>query len=1254
VFSVAKRIDFIFDDLQRVENSRAGGDKHMPVAAPQQPRATSFVASCATFNDSMPRDRALEFGLEGRPFTVAARRDINERALDPDLLVVTPDGHLRRFIPTNTEAAAWREESFALPELAGAVIVGVRASEMDPRAGDEQLAVTISAVTPQGQPLFLIVQRMADGWRRLTPPPGPGRPDEIAHMLAMSLDSGFAGLAGGKIMAFYACVNRRGLSLLSYGFDNRGGTSFLATMSVGQGVDRLVGLRDGNCANVRWEEDGALSLSVGQINPREVYSPIIGVRFEPPRARVRLPIGRPQDASGVRPLVDSLQLCHGVLVRDTDGLLAFVSIDEQGGFGEATRLNGEAKGPARIAETATALGDDGQVHLFATDDAGGLWHAEWSQADGPEALVWTATGHKVRWPSAPPRIAGPPRVFVERAGGHGVDQISRASDGDWVREGVAIGGATMESEPTAVHAIQVSTVTAQSDSVAGALVSVRADRPVIVEHEGRLVRLTPEGGLDIRSNPTGSVRFKMRADGLEAPVLTFSYPDAPGTPPTEFRPQDAALRRMAGLDPRFPVTDEALKASGLLPANLTPDETAKLGDTIRAAARSAYSKGAEQPMQFSKRRMLASADAAPPSEGVTIERTATGFSVTAANDEDVGLTRRGLMATSAADSSSGGFWNWLRGVWQEVKAFTVRVVEGVVQLVVKTASKVMEFLADTARRIGEGLQALLSWINQLGENLVDAGKRAVKWLAESLGWDDVIRAKDAVKAFTRQTLVDLENTVGHAIPDTVHRGLAWARGEVESLFDKAIERFGGQTAGQGERSSASPIRGQLQSNGATALSVQHAVPDRPSERPLFSLSPDFHERVAQMCNRAREVSDNPALKDGFTRLTKLLDGKTNLAEGMSLLLGDVLRLLKPLALLALDLADVIQTLVFELIAKVIRLVREVLERPVTSLGSGFDWVNSFYKGVSGGADLSIVDLSSLLFVTPGVILHRLIVGKPLTPQDQPAPPVETFIAAAPGLLKADQAGDSVQAVPQPPTAITDGAKKFFAWAQPVFAFCSAVWTFLRSIICRIEDVLRIADVSGVPATGTARTVFTWLVRIADYALLGWSLAEMYFTTIGAWIETQVRKNPVLAVFAVAIGVLAVVLVVTTEGFIPAVSAAITALAIPLIWFTAVALLVWGMVMLVVTLVKWIIYAPPPGSNPNREAQFHIRQVASTLLALRQCLQLGVPMGTTLARSGEPVTAAAGAVMIVVNVGGNVLFYGLGGLLMGSAAILAVT
>jgi hypothetical protein len=565
----------------------------------------------------------------------------------------------------------------------------------------------------------------------------------------------------------------------------------------------------------------------------------------------------------------------------------------------------------------------------------------------------------------------------------------------------------------------------------------------------------------------------------------------------------------------------------------------------------------------------------------------------------------------------------------------------------------MEFLADTARRIGEGLQALLSWINQLGENLVDAGKRAVKWLAESLGWDDVIRAKDVVKAFTRQTLIDLENTVGHTIPDTVHRGLAWARGEVEGLFDKAIERLGGETAGQGERSSASPIRRQLQSNGATALSVQHAVPDRPSERPLFSLSPDFHERVKQMCDQAREVSDNPALKEGLTRLTKVLDGNTNLVEGASLLLGDMLRLLKPLALLALDLADVIQTLVFELIAKVIRLVREVLERPVTSLGSGFDWLNSFYKGLSGGADLSIVDLSSLLFVTPGVILHRLIVGKPLT-REGPSAPVETFIAAAPGLLAAGQAGDSVQAAPQPSAAITEGAKKFFAMAQPIFAICGAVWTFLRSIVCRVEDALRIADVAGAAVTGTPRTVFTWLVRFVDYGLLAWSLAEMYFSTIGGWIETQVRKNPVLAGFAVAIGLLAVVLVVTTEGFIPAVSAVITALAVPMIWFTAVALLLWGMAMLIVTLVKWIINAPPPGGDPKGEAQFHIRQVASTLLALRQCLQLGVPIGTKLAQSGEPVTAAAGAVMIAVNVGGNVLFYGLGGLLLGSAAILAIT
>ncbi len=1195
-------------------------------ALASMPKATSFAVSCATVDDFMPRNPLIDLAGGGRPFAVAPRQSPGRTPLEPDLLTLGSDNVMHHFRPDNSDAG-WREETITLPNLGTDATVRLDASGAYPSDGEERMVVVVAVKNPKN-PGFLALQHKVDGgWKLLDVPYEKRAFHEILLAMGRSKDSGFARLAGGKAMTFYACVPEGGF--VGMAFDQYGVLKAIVPKGLTRGMDHLAANQTREPIVIRRERDGLRIIpGRGDFDRRDELPIVFGAEsyFTP------LALGPSPDSTFVRPVTDHGQICRGAVVRDSAGGAAFVPIDRDGRPGVATVLSGLPQGVMSLQGVAE---DDGNFTFFATDGLGLIWRARWK--GGP--VQWEPLGQRGQRLTAPQTLGGQPCVYLEGRNG-GVDRLALTTEGEWVRQTVDVGEQTPEAEPAIVHAIQIATVTAQSDPTGETPMHVLADQPVLVEHEGRLVRLTPDRPYLVVSNATGSVRFKMRAAGLEAPVLTVKYPEG-STPPARFRPQDAALKKLAGTDQDFPVDATTLKAAGLMPAETAPDDAAKLAKTIRATAHAAYAEGAADAMQFQKRRRLAAeplAEVAP--VGVRITRTENGFTI---SDSVPGPDFLSDAAAAAGGGDGwGAFWGWVRGAWDKVTDFVIEVADKVVRVAAQIGKDVQEFFAKSARRIGEGLQGLFAFLNRLGSDLIDAAGRAMRWVAEKLGWDDVIRAKTAVKSYTLQSLTDIEHCIGHAMADALSRGIGWAKGQVDTVFDKAIGLSQGEPGKQSGPVTQSPVRGNLQSHGATALSVQHAVPDKPAESVLFTPSPELKAKLLELGEHAKAFGKGDQVANILKSLAAVFEGKTSVVDGLKVVLGEVLDGLRRLVILALDVADVIQRLVLELVAYAIRMMRTVLETPISKLGSAFAWVNSLYKRISGGADLSMIDLSCLLFVTPGVILHHLILRKPIIPPDTPQRPTETFLATAPALLDVGKSND-------PPKPVTDGAVWFFNLMKPVFNFCSAVWTFLRSIVCRAEDALRTAVIMGdeIVSANLAK-VFGWLVRIVDWGLMIWMLADVYFTYLSGWVEEKLKTVPGLVV-----PMIAVLVVVCILGMLEPVISVVWAAITPTVTIWALAFLAIPIAGATFgyNLYQWVEAAPPSGAPEKVKAAFHLDRVAGLLNQLRGLVQLGVPGGAMIARSGDPVT---GGVLIGLNMSVNVLFYGLSGLLMGASAILKAT
>lgn len=1197
----------------------------MPTVNAPYGRVNAVVASSATLQDYFPRTFAFDLGLEGRPYAVVGRRTADGRAADPDLIVISGDGVLHRFEAKEGTPDGWVEERYDVPQLKGATIIKINASAQDPKTGSERLIVTVSALTanPRRQ-VFLILERTPrSGWRPFNLPFSPIPTKD----LSLAVASGFVGIGGGKLQTFYACLPPgRGISLAGYGVTNAGEAFTLALMDNPQGIDRLVATSTDYTLCLSRLQNNVLTLYPASINPRDLRDNLLPVHFNMnDRSRsFRMPIRVDAvDASCMTPITDTRGLCHGMFVRTADHqLIACAFGDEQRADNMAV-LTGHRDGPDEAHDVTSAFGDDGALHVFVRDGNDLIWYANWATGAHASSLVWAPTGWTGRDIEAPQIERGRPYVFVDN-GGDRIDQITQSDSLDeWTRSSVTIPEPVPEAEPADVHIITLSTVTAQSDPVPNAEVMVRASRPTVAEYQGRLYRLGPDRPVTFVTAATGGVTFRLKASGIDTANLLVSAADLPDVPEISFRPQESALSRLAGLDADFLVDGARLKAAGLAPASMSDGDANKLADVLRSSALKALSDGTGAPGNTHIRRMVANSSAPAP-VSVRFSRADDGSVSVAQSVPAAGGVARSLSATTTVYNTPGGFWSYLRSMWTKVRDFVVEVVDSGVKFIVTTAEGAVELFTRVGRYIAEGVEAVVAWVCSLAKDLYEAGKRFCGWLAEKVGWADVIRCKNLVRDYSLATLIDLETLVGQALPAKISEGVAWAKGQVNTVFDQAIGQFDGKGATPVGKVEADPTGKRIQSNNSRVLLVQNAVPETAGEFKLFEISPALAEKINTLAARTEEIGRRNEWQALLKPLSDMFQGKTSLADGLSIASGQLLRVLKPVVLFALDLVDVIQTLVLEMVAAIIGLFRKALQASVATLGGPFAWVNSLYRGLSGGADLSIIDLASLFLVAPAVILHHIYKKKPVIDPAMVLPAKLTSpLAIIPGLLLSEVDANSQDSVKTEVTAT-------YRVMTLIYDICVAVWAVIRSAVSLIENALRITDLDNVATSGKLRGAFTWIVRIADFGPWLWlSITEGLIGGLGAWIWGKMKEHPA-ATQIIALVIVVTIILVFASGLVSTIAGWYGGLAAnPLVWLSSGLTSFSGMAVvgLNLLLVGLWLAGGKEGKSEDAVKRFWLARGAAIPLQLRKLTAFLLPIGWALSKSPEPVSKGIGVGMI---------------------------
>lgn len=1197
-----------------------------------RPRANAILASSATLNDVFPQDLAFDIELDRRAYAVCARRDRDGAVLEPEVIAIDTGGTLHCFAAPSTPDGAWAKDSFALPELAGAVVTSICANEQDPATGAPGLVVQIAAIDASRRHVFLTVQRTDRGWDRLALPRSPIGPE----MSNLVVASGVAGIGGGKLPMFYQCFERgprAGLSVNAYAFTASGTSYTVALMDNPDGIDQLI------TPSLDWSlglcrvESNKVKIFSALIDPRQIDHRlrILPVRFEMTSPRVfDLPIQCPiRDASAIHPVTDSRSLSHGIFILTPEYDLVACSFLSDIRADQTAVMTGRLGGPEDAREVAYSFGDDGAMHVFVSDGDGQIWYADWTLGARPDRLVWQPTGQTGSNLRAAQVISGEPRLFV--AGDKSsIEMICRTPDsGDvWYRSAVVVPSDQQIAVAQVVHAIEINTVTVQSEPVPDEPLEIYADRPCVAECGGTLLRLGPEAPFRVPSGPSGGIRLRLRADGLEAPALRVRMPDRTGVPDAVFHPEDGALRKLAGLDPQFTMNGARLKMLRLAPAHFSDEQANSLADTLRQASRQSLRDGIDRPEQRFRRVALRDVPDAP---AVAMSFAVEGDRVVAVAPSEVHGTRLRSFAASPDAQSPSGFWGWLSAKWEQVKRFTIQVVQGAVKFVVEAAGKVAEFFTSIGRYIERGLQAVLAFILKAGGKLLEIGRKLVGDVADSLGWDDVLRAKDAFKGYTLAALDDVRNLVDNTARNLISSGLQSAKGQVTALFDRAIGIVGGDGPYPSSKAGQSNLRAKIQQNGARINVVNGAVPQKAAGRALFELSPETRGRFDQVLVRARALPDNTRVVDLIKTLAAVFDGRGTLADGLQIVFSTVLSTVRELTLIALDLADALLNLLLDIVADVIDLMKVALVKPLTELLGGLGWIDTLYGMISGGARLTLIDLGCLIFVTPGVLLAHIVTGKEVVDeQKKPAEACRTPLGTVETWLSASMNPGSVS-VPDNSVVTNVGVKAWMDYVQPVYRVCEAVWYLLKAPISILQNVTKVAIVKTDPPF-TGANVLNILVSIADYALLVFSAAHTIVNTIGDTIEKMIRENVLLVLVVslflllfIALGVIEVL--VFWFGFRP-IDSLIASAALDLI-LLGPAVLLYHIAVLIYSI------AVSGGGVPDKDTRAYVDHSLGIFRSFQRFTHLGNIVGPKILNSPDPATATAAAVLIGANVGADV-------------------
>lgn len=322
-----------------------------------------------------------------------------------------------------------------------------------------------------------------------------------------------------------------------------------------------------------------------------------------------------------------------------------------------------------------------------------------------------------------------------------------------------------------------------------------------------------------------------------------------------------------------------------------------------------------------------------------------------------------------AASTNGSFLDLLDSISNFVKT----AAEGVVDLVrvVVNGAKVafhfvyngiksfVEFVINTVR---DAFDFVVAVFNSIGVTF----KRLFEYLGTLFNWDDILRTQEGLVHMVNQVfgLIELKREDMQKQARKVFHG---TRVSIDQAFERAKREIGDKTLGALEKKGRKETK-ELDSATANNFAYNGMVnagtmppPVKPQEKPPAVPSLELERQVEELSDK---YSSSAAFKDAWATLKRIISKPdTIFDEGFSVILD----LLKAVMLLVVDGMELLTDRLFGLLQWALKALQDVLN---------FEWeipgVAALFRMVSGGKELTILNLMGLIIAVPATVLYKVM------------------------------------------------------------------------------------------------------------------------------------------------------------------------------------------------------------------------------------------------------------------------------------------
>jgi hypothetical protein len=332
-------------------------------------------------------------------------------------------------------------------------------------------------------------------------------------------------------------------------------------------------------------------------------------------------------------------------------------------------------------------------------------------------------------------------------------------------------------------------------------------------------------------------------------------------------------------------------------------------------------------------------------------------------------------------ASANGAFDWL----SDIGDFLAGVVSGVIEIVQTIATTVIEgvraavtCVIDGATLLFEAVVSAVEYAFDLAEatfaNIAVTFDRLFEWLGFLFSWPDILRTRDALAHLTGEMLGFIEGAVagtrtivGRAI-DELQRG-------IDSAFDQAVASVAGTKSITELRADATQTVGPFAGEFAVASSnniVLDGVIQNGASAVSLSATTDgaglagLDEVMRELTRYGESVAESPAFASAVEYFSDLGGSPERM---FTQALAGLLRVAQGLAGAMLSGARLVIDALLNAVQTMIRTMRELLAETWQ-----IPFVSDLYREISGGKELSMLDVTALLQAVPATAMYKAVEG----------------------------------------------------------------------------------------------------------------------------------------------------------------------------------------------------------------------------------------------------------------------------------------